>query len=224
MSPRRPAGQESSPVLGSRLRQLREGLGLVLQDVADLFHTNRNVPSQWEGSQREPSYGHLLQLADFYGVTTDWLLGREGAERDSPRVKQAKGRLHDYIRIKESTMLNSTPGQRMKLAIQFLADSDPEMFSLDRMARQLLVSEQVLHLMLTDGAIASTLAVQRFSQFANLPELWFWQPTPQLEDAMVKYRHVVQRCLADKLQPEEVEQILWGGKRSGTRSKRAVKT
>lgn len=49
-----------SLVLGSRLRQLREGLGLVLQDVADLFDTSRNVPSQWEGGQREPSSTYFL--------------------------------------------------------------------------------------------------------------------------------------------------------------------
>lgn len=209
-------------VLGTRLRQLREGYGLVLQDVADLFATTRNVPSQWEGGQREPSYENLLHLADFYGVTTDWLLGRGAAERDSPRVKQVKSQLGDYLRLKEGTLPGTTPGQRLRLAVEFLAAQDSAMFSLERIARQLLVSEETIRQMLFGQVIATGPVVQRFAQYANLPELWFYQPTPQLEDASVKYRALVERFQAEALVPEEVEQRVWGAKRSAQRRARRV--
>lgn len=209
-------------VLGTRLRQLREGYGLVLQDVADLFATTRNVPSQWEGGQREPSYENLLHLADFYGVTTDWLLGRGAAERDSPRVKQVKSQLGDYLRLKEGTLPGTTPGQRLRLAVEFLAAQDSAMFSLERIARQLLVSEETIRQMLFGQVIATGPVVQRFAQYANLPELWFYQPTPQLEDASVKYRALVERFQAEALAPEEVEQRVWGAKRSAQRRARRV--
>jgi len=207
-------------VLGARLRQLREGYGLVLQDVADLFATTRNVPSQWEGGQREPSYEYLLHLADYYGVTIDWLLGREAAERDSPRVKQVKSQLGDYLRLKEGTLRGTTPGQRLQLAVEFLAAQDSAMFNLERIARQLLVSAETLREMLFGQMIATGPVVQRFAQFANLPELWFYQPTPQLEDASVKYRALVERFQAEAMAPEEVEQRVWGPKRTAHRRSR----
>ena len=204
----------------SRLRQLREGLGFVLQDVADLFGTNRNVPSQWEGGQREPSYEHLIRLADFYGVTVDWLLGRMGAEKDSPRVRLVKSQLREYLHIKEASLGGSTPGRRLKVAIEFLAGQDAEMFSLGRLAQQLLIPEEILRQMLFEQIMPAGPVVQRFAQFATLPELWFYQPVPQLEDPAVKYRSLVERFQGEGLSPEEVEQRLWGQKRTARRSRK----
>lgn len=210
-------GNSDPHILGTRLRQLREALGLVLQDIADLFGTNRNVPSQWEGGQRAPSYEHLLTLADFFGVTTDWLLGREGADRDSPRVRRIKSQLGDFLRMREGTLQGTTPGERLRLAVSFLESQSPDLFHTERMARQLLLSPETFRQMLVGQAMATGLVVQRFAQFANLPELWFYQPSPQLEDPLVKYRPLVERFLAEGMAPEEVEQRLWGAKRGGAR-------
>lgn len=220
MAGRTGAERERNLVLGARLRQLREGLGLVLQDVADLFETSRNVPSQWEGGAREPSYESLIKLADFYGVTTDWLLGREGAERDSPRVKQIKSRLGDYLRLREAGLQGTTPAQRIRVATEFLEGEDSVTFHKDRIARQLLISPDSFRQMLVNQMMATELVIQRFAQLTNLPELWFYQPTPQLEDASVKYRHIVERFLAEGLDPDQVEQRVWGAKRRTGRQRR----
>lgn len=223
MSGRAGDRQLHTNTLGIRLRQLREGLGLVLQDVADLFGTSRNVPSQWEGGLREPNYEALLHLADYYGVTTDWLLGREGADKDSPRVRQVKSQLRDYLRLREGSLQGTTPGQRLKVAVEFLSTQDGTMFSLNRLARQVLISEEGFRQMLFGQAIATGPVLQRFAQFANLPELWFYQPNPQLEDASVKYKSLVERFQAEGLSPEDVEQRLWAPKRAGARrTKRAA--
>ena len=216
----KPRGSAAS-VLGNRLRQLREAWGLVLQDVANLFGTNRNVPSQWEGGLREPSYDHLLRLADFYGVTVDWLLGREGAEKDSPRVSLIKSQLHDYLRLREATLRGTTPGNRVKVAIDFLVLQDPELFTVERVARQLVISSETLAQMLDDQVMTTPLVVQRFAQYTNLPEIWFYQPVPQLEDPFVKYRTLVERFQAEGLSPDDVEQRLWGSRRASRRTKRA---
>jgi len=213
--------RDRSLILGARLRQSREGLGLVLQDVADLFSTSRNVPSQWESGVRGPSYANLIKLADYYGVTTDWLLGREGAERDSPRVKQIKSRLGDYLRLREASLQGTTPVERIRVATEFLEGEDPVTFHKDRIARQLLISPDSFRVMLANRMMATDLVIQRFAQLTNLPELWFYQPTPQLEDAAVKYRHIVERFLAEGLDPDQVEQRVWGAKRKGGRKRRA---
>jgi len=224
MAPRNSDSTVQLSVLGARLRQLREGLGLVLQDVADLFTTSRNVPSQWEGGQRQPSYEHLLRLADYYGVTVDWLLGREGAERDSPRVKQVKGQLADYLRFKESNLQGKTPGERLQVAVEFLSTQDAEMFSLARLSRQLLISDDAFRQVIFGQAMVLGPVIQRFAQFAQLPELWFYQPSPQLEDAIVKYKDLVHRFQADGLSPSEVEQRIWGSKRTQKDRSRSLRS
>lgn len=190
-----------------------------MQDVADYLGTRRNVISQWETGQREPSYHHLILLADFYGVTTDWLLGREGAEKDSPRIKKLKTLLHDYLRLKENVLRDTGPGYRLKLAVSYLRDHDPEMFHPARVAAQLLVSVGALQTFLDEAIPCPQVVIQRFAHFANLPELWFYQPQPRLEDGLQKYREVLERLQADGIGPGELEMLLLQARRPARRSK-----
>lgn len=44
--------------------------------VARLVGVERSSVSLWEGNLRQPSYTTLVRLANLYGVTTDYLLGR----------------------------------------------------------------------------------------------------------------------------------------------------
>ena len=59
-----------------RLRDLREDRDLKQTDVAALLGIRQTVYSRYErGSQNLP-LEHLLALADYYGVSTDYILGR----------------------------------------------------------------------------------------------------------------------------------------------------
>lgn len=175
--------------------------------------TRRNVISQWETGQREPSYHHLLLLADFYGVTTDWLLGREGAEKDSPRIKKVKSLLHDYLRLKEGSLKDTAPGYRLKLAVSYLHEHDPEMFHHERLAAQLLVSVEALQAFLEEALPCPQVVIQRFAHYASLPELWFYQPQPRLEDGLKVYREVLERLQADGIGPTELEALMLRARR-----------
>ena len=61
---------------GDRLRELREDKGLRQEDVAALFGFGKSTVSQWENGKSEPEYDIVLKLADYFDVTTDYLLGR----------------------------------------------------------------------------------------------------------------------------------------------------
>lgn len=195
-------------------------MGLVLQDVADYLGTRRNVVSQWETAQREPSYDHLIVLADYYGVTTDWLLGREGAEKDSPRVRKVKSLLHDYLRLKEGALPETTPVFRLKLVLTYLHEHDSEMFHYSRLAAQLLISVQTLNELLDEAIPCPQVVIQRMAHFANLPELWFYQPRPRLEDGLRVYREVLERIQAEGIGPAELEAAVWGARRRPRRHPR----
>ena len=62
-----------------RLRELREHRGLSQTDVANDLHISRQSYNFYENGQREPNQEMLLKLADYYNVTTDYLLGRSNS-------------------------------------------------------------------------------------------------------------------------------------------------
>lgn len=59
-----------------RLRELRAERGLLQADVARQLNIAPATPARYESGDREPGLRTLLELADFYGATTDYLLGR----------------------------------------------------------------------------------------------------------------------------------------------------
>lgn len=63
------------------LKELRESRKLDQQDLADLLHVSRSTIANYETGRREPDYDKLLQLAEFFEVSVDYLLtGKASAE------------------------------------------------------------------------------------------------------------------------------------------------
>ena len=60
----------------NRIKQLREEKNLLQKDIADLFDLSRSAITKWEKGLATPDYATLVKLADFYDVSTDYLLGR----------------------------------------------------------------------------------------------------------------------------------------------------
>lgn len=60
-----------------RLKELREERNLSQLDVANAIGTSQTNIGRWEKERNEPSSGYVIKLADFFEVTTDYLLGRE---------------------------------------------------------------------------------------------------------------------------------------------------
>lgn len=59
-----------------RLRDLREDRDLKQTDVAALLGIRQTVYSRYERGYQNLTLEHLLALADYYGVSTDYILGR----------------------------------------------------------------------------------------------------------------------------------------------------
>ena len=56
------------------LRELREERGLTQKNVADFLKMSRTGYSHYESGHSQPSIEQIIKLADFYQVTTDYLL------------------------------------------------------------------------------------------------------------------------------------------------------
>lgn len=59
-----------------RLRDLREDKDMNQTQIAKLLFTSQTVYSRYERGVLTIPEEHLLILADFYGVSTDYILGR----------------------------------------------------------------------------------------------------------------------------------------------------
>lgn len=59
-----------------RLRDLREDKDMNQTQIAKLLFTIQTVYSRYERGVLTIPVEHLLILADFYGVSTDYILGR----------------------------------------------------------------------------------------------------------------------------------------------------
>lgn len=71
-----PEVEKSMSIVSERLKKARERKGLKQVDVFERTKINNKTLSRYENDGSEPDLQTLVQLADLYEVTTDWLLGR----------------------------------------------------------------------------------------------------------------------------------------------------
>lgn len=64
-----------------RLRDLREDKDMKQKEVAAILGIDQRVYSNYETGKREIPTRFVVQLADFYGVSTDYILGRTNISR-----------------------------------------------------------------------------------------------------------------------------------------------
>lgn len=62
------------------IKDIRLRKGLTQADVAAALGVSSVVYSRYETGKRQPSIDMLIQMADIFGVTVDFLLGRQDIE------------------------------------------------------------------------------------------------------------------------------------------------
>ncbi|MEC1660998.1 helix-turn-helix transcriptional regulator [Bacillus sp. FSL R5-0560] len=98
-------------MLSDRLVELRKSKKLTQQGLADKLKITRSSLSQYEIGNRQPDYETLKKIADFFEVTTDYLLGYSNTK---PVVKE------------EKTPYNVTDDPDLQIAFKEAADFSEE--------------------------------------------------------------------------------------------------
>ena len=62
--------------LGEMIAELRKDKGALQRDLAELLGVSVGTISNYETGTHEPDLKSLVMLADYFNVTTDYLLGR----------------------------------------------------------------------------------------------------------------------------------------------------
>lgn len=84
------------------LKNLRKEKKLSQKELSEILKISQSVICDYENNKVDPTTNVLIKYADFFGVSTDYLLGRENDEGNiitvSPGLTDEEQRLIDYYR------------------------------------------------------------------------------------------------------------------------------
>lgn len=70
-------------MLGQKIRDLRKQKRLSQTELGKYIGVSQTTVTAWENGRAEPSSGYLSKLADYFNVTTDYLLGRPEKQNEA---------------------------------------------------------------------------------------------------------------------------------------------
>jgi len=114
-------------ITGNRLAELRKEMKMRQKDLAAHLNTSVSTVSNYENSVNAVDIETLNKLADFFDVTTDYLLGRTDY-RCPPDILQKFRKEDIYIREINDTMLTLDPAARNSVAefVRFIAQQQKQ--------------------------------------------------------------------------------------------------
>ena len=69
-------------MIGQTIRDLRKQRKMSQTELAKILHVSQQTVTAWETGKAEPSSSAISSLADYFNVTTDYLLGRPEKKDD----------------------------------------------------------------------------------------------------------------------------------------------
>lgn len=103
---------------GERLKKLREKVGLSQKELTGRLNINRSTYARYELSQTQPDYDTLELIANYYDVTTDYILGRS----DHPKLSEKEDEEADESVKELMELLKDKPdAERKQLEERILA-------------------------------------------------------------------------------------------------------
>ena len=101
--------EETIMILADKIARLRKKNGWSQEELAEKMNVSRQAVSKWESAQTVPDLEKILMLANFFGVTTDYLLKDEieseefssGGE-DSAVRRLTLSEANDYLALRKS--------------------------------------------------------------------------------------------------------------------------
>jgi transcriptional regulator with XRE-family HTH domain len=72
---------------GANLKKLRKEKNVTQQQLADVLCVDKTSISKWENGFNYPNQNIQLMIADYFGVTVDYLLGRDDTPSPDKRIR-----------------------------------------------------------------------------------------------------------------------------------------
>ncbi|MCX7903252.1 MAG: helix-turn-helix domain-containing protein [Caloramator sp.] len=95
-------------MFSQRLKELRKEKKLTQTELAKEIGLSKSAIVQYESNKRIPNYEILSKLADFFGVTTDYMIGRTDYKTN---IKKLEETLLAYRKVLEKLEWHSFAGE-----------------------------------------------------------------------------------------------------------------
>ncbi|PWU66746.1 helix-turn-helix domain-containing protein [Gracilibacillus dipsosauri] len=105
---------------GDRLKRLRKERKLTQTELGNIINVTKVSISGYENGDRTPDTDNLRRLADFFGVTTDYLLGRS----DDPNLTEKED--NNKIMVNENELMNLIKDSQLKYKGRTLSKEEKE--------------------------------------------------------------------------------------------------
>lgn len=66
-----------------RLFELRTEKGLSQREISKIFNISQGTYNNWENGKTQPSIEQLIQLAEYFGTSVDYLIGKSNDYYDT---------------------------------------------------------------------------------------------------------------------------------------------
>lgn len=82
-----------------RLKELRKEANLTQLEFAKIIGAAQNTVSQWEAGTRKLDDGTIVQIAEYFDVSVDYLLGLSSVKKISHAdgISEAKKNMHELV-------------------------------------------------------------------------------------------------------------------------------
>lgn len=110
------------------LKLLRKQHNLSQKEIGNIFHASQNTVSQWENGTRKPSYDIIQEIADYFDVSVDYLLGRQEQlpelnNKDQKEIQKILDETKEQLLSQDGLMFDGVPAteedvQKIIMAMQ----------------------------------------------------------------------------------------------------------
>lgn len=99
--------------IGEQIKNLRLEKGYDQQDICAFLNIEQSTLSNYENDRRVPKPDMISKMADFFGVTTDYILGRttniELTKKDKIEIDEYLNNFEDELLSQTGLMFNGEP-------------------------------------------------------------------------------------------------------------------
>ncbi len=91
-------------IFSARIKELRRQKGISMEELAKELNVTKSRVNMWENNGTLPRSAALLDLAHFYGVSTDYLIGNDHSDFQDPTNKRLNSLQRNLSKLNEKEL------------------------------------------------------------------------------------------------------------------------
>lgn len=107
-----------------RIKELRESRKIKQKEMAEILQVPNNTYNQWENEKRQPDHDMLVRIAEYFGVTVDYLLGREEEPQKEKSPSEVDELLNDPLNKELWSRLVKMPQAKKAALLALIQDQE----------------------------------------------------------------------------------------------------